>query len=146
MKRLSLFLVLILVVSVVSGCASTGPDKTIKQFEKAYNKGDVNGMLDCFDPVIVKGIRAILNISGSFLPINPNDVLDLVPFICLFDDSGGMPQISISVYKAEIDGDKAELSADAKSVMGDETETAQVRFYMEKQEGKWYIMTCEDID
>ncbi len=145
MRKIFLFLAVIFFVNMLVGCTWSNPNNTIKKFEKTYNAGDINGMLDCFDPVMVKGIRAALNISEAFLSINPNDVLDLVPF--LYTCFEGAPQVFINILKTRVVNDKAEILAEVKFVLEDqEDDIERVCFCMERHKGQWYIFdVIEDV-
>lgn len=136
-------LIFIILINILVACTSSSPKSTIKKLEKAFNKGDVNGVLDCFDPIMTKGIRAAFNISESFLKINPSDVLDLIPIF--YTDFDGKPQVSITVLKNEISGDQARVLSSLELMVEGNKEIGQVYFYMERYEGKWYVMDLDEL-
>lgn len=150
MKKPHIVLILSIVIAAVFYYFMTvsSPEKTIKRFEKAYNKLDVNEMLDCFDPTYSRGIKAGLSIISSFTKVNPNDILDNLPLLYEISDSilkdnpefgDAKAKLKIEILSVQRDGRKAEVETHIILKQGINHEEITGVFYMVKKEGKWYI-------
>ena len=148
MKRpyLSLFVGIVICILFYSIMTASSPEKTIKNFGKAYNEMDIYKMIDCFDPAYAKGIKAGLNLIGSFTKVNPNDILDVVPLISEIAKKNSeeykgykSPLLRLDIIDVEKDGTEARVKTRIILQRGIYDEGATGTFHMIKENGKWYI-------
>ncbi|WP_069999268.1 hypothetical protein [Cellulosilyticum sp. I15G10I2] len=153
MKKTHIVFILSVVIAAVFYyfISASSPEKTLQKFERAYNKLDVNEMLDCFDPAYSRGIKAGLNFVGNFMEVDPNAILDTLPLIYEMSDSVLRDQPEYGDVKAKLtidtlDVQKYDNKAEVKTRMtlqqGGNHKEITGTFYMFKKEGKWYI---EDV-
>lgn len=148
MRILKNCLVLLLVVAICVGfCAcgmKTDEIKSLtKSFENSCNKIDLNGMLDCINPDIASGIKAVTGFVGMFSDDDSDVILDKFAKM-LFT---GLPEnsreffssIKISLDNVEIKEEQASaLAKITYDISGEKYETQAV-FEYAHIDGKWYI-------
>jgi hypothetical protein len=114
----------------------------------AYNRADINAMLDCYDPTTSKGVKAAMNIAGDLLGVDAQDVLNLMPF--LYNsfgnvDMGGTtlndakPTISMAVLSSGINGDTADVSVHITLTAGGQSYEQDANIPMIRMGGRWYF-------
>lgn len=137
------FLVFCLIVSFC-GCTSKSDETLIRErmetFEKAYNAGDMEKVLNCFDARTRNTYKAILNIGNSLIgktgvSIDISDMFSLG--IALMDEDdvlefGDMDIVIRSESSAVV---TVTMEYGAESEKSEET----VTFSMVKEEDDWYI-------
>lgn len=142
-------IILIIVLSVsLCACAGQGKDNEIetltKNFEKACNKLDLNGMLDCVDPEISKSVKAITELVGLFSDKDTDELLDGLAKV-LFRE---LPENSKELFSSikiklddniEISEDIANASAEIVYEISGEEHTSNVSLEYVKLDEKWYI-------
>lgn len=120
---------------------SSTPEKTLEQFEDAYNDRDVEGMFACMDEATRAQYEQLQGLFGVF-GTTTQDVLDGVFYLgdeldrMQGGNGGWYPDLDIRVRDVEYDGDYASVSAEV--VFGDEREMTE--FSLVKEDHKWYIL------
>ena len=144
-KQVVAIYIAIIFVFQLSACqVSPKPEKTIDNFVNAYNNGDFNAMLDCFDPTISRGIRALVDIVGGIVGISLNDIMDLIPLLYRFTDelsidSNAKPQMRVDVLGTDIDGDNADVRVNMVVSADGQSYEMECVFRMVKTDDVWYI-------
>ena len=116
-------------------------EKVVKDFIKAYNKADVDVMLNLIDPAMAKGIRAVIDLIGIFMKIDMKYVLDCLPlFSALAGNSENYSQMTITDIKSDIDENYAYVYVELEVTSSGTTDKAANTFYLEKIDDNWYIM------
>ena len=141
-KIIAIVAVIVVIVSGV-GISHTvnGPEKTINNLEKSFNKGDLDGVLDCLDPetkLIYQGITGLASIAiGSDVESFLSSMFGLAAGV---DHQG---RISIDIVIKDIEANKADAVAEVYMVLyhGKEIyDSAFENLNLKKIDGKWYIM------
>jgi len=155
-KVLSMALCLILmstsIIFIFTGCQKTSvmPETSIKNFEAAFNKYDVNTMLDCLHPTYQQSVSDLLNLlSGS--KWNASLVFNLakigIPLLPLLTDFNLMPddlpKLSLMVEDTSIDGNTAECKVACNLTIGKYSTDFENNVVLEKIDGKWYIVKAK---
>ncbi len=126
MRKLSIFLALMLLMLACAGCGLTAeeedplPEETIEEFEDAVNNMDVQGMLDCMSEdmqsTATSALDIVLNIASAVTGIKISsivkaedliNVLPLVQAILPYSDYADMETVDYQVHTTYIKGDKA---------------------------------------
>ena len=140
---------LALAVSLLTGCGSqSGPEKTIQNFVTAYNKLDMNAMLDCLEPTQAEAVRSLVNIAGSLtIGVSGQDLLNIMPLfsgMSTYDATGNLvsatPELEIDVKDTKISGNAATCTVDMRVTIAGETQQQETTISLEKQDGVWYIV------
>lgn len=143
-KSLIILVLLIQFVPIISGCYS-GPEATVKKFEKSYNKLDFKGIIECMDPVTAKAANAIISLTGDLLGIDSSKLVDAIPIIPKLFKEGNkdsMPKINIKIIDSKIEGDSAVVYTEVTVLESGKKEVYNAEFLMIKVDGNWYI---EDV-
>lgn len=147
------FLILLVWIQVFcSGCSliikkEPLPEDTIEAFETAMNEMDVDAMLECIDPKVVKGmktgmdlmLKAVGKISGVDISVTTEDLLSMFPLMKGITEVYGQgqleyPKVNFQTTETYIKGDKAtvyftEMNTGENTVIN-----------MKLNEGKWVII------
>lgn len=140
-------------INMPAGSASAAPDEnsrvesTVKDFIKAYNKSDVDAMLNYIDPAIAKSIRATIQLAGGFLgdligiKIDVKYLIDALPlFSALVGDADTLPQLKIINISSDIDEDIGNVYVEMEIKTEGNNEKNSSTFEMEMTDGNWYII------
>lgn len=143
-KLIALILVCALLACSLTGCAKADVSKKIKAFESACQKADVDAMLDCFNPDIVKPVKSVLGLLGiSDFNSIADKLLDIIGFIDFKDAS---PQETLQTLKiktkdfnfSENDTKCAVASEVTYKVDGEESSKTVV-INLKQKDGEWFI-------
>ena len=147
----ALALILIIVLSVsFCACGNSGDIKTVtNNFEKTCNELDVNGMLDCIDPTIASGVKALTGLVGLFTNKDTDELLDSFAKV-LFNELPENSQeffssINIKIGDIEIDENEENATAQAEISYEISGETYQKEVTLEYicVDGEWYISSLD---
>lgn len=146
-RKLFCFVATLLMCASICGCSTNetpeNPEEkqiknTILEFQQSCNDIDVDGMLDCINPALVKMI--------DVLPGDPDKVLiAIIDLICLVDiDTADdilafFESIRIDTESFEIEDDSATVDAVLSYTLDDETSAEDVTIKMIKKRGNWYL-------
>lgn len=137
------FLVFCLIVSFC-GCTSKSDETLIRErmetFAKAYNAGDMEKVLDCFDARTRNAYKAILNIGNSLIGQSgvSIDISDMFSLGVAFMGEGDLLEfrdIDITIQSESSAVVTATMEYGVESEKSEET----VTFSMVKEESDWYI-------
>lgn len=141
-RELAISIMLIVFILLFTGCSSK-PEDTIEKFEKAYNKLDVKGMIECLEPTTAKAINAGINLTGDLLNIDLSSMIDLIPILPKLlneNNNDSMPKIKLNVIDTKIEGDSAVVNTEAILSESGENKVYTAEFIMTEVDGKWYIV------
>ncbi len=153
-KILTLTLTLILSVSFLSGCNLLIKsdeeliEERINSFVSAYNSGDADGLLECFDSKTKTTMKSALGIGNSLLggligfDISLSDIFGLGMGIT----DGDVLTVQ-EIKDIRVGTDTA--TADVTIVFSDEwggsgTTTDDCTFYLKSENGGWYISDLKE--
>ena len=148
-KKIVLFALLAVLVLSMSACG--GEQSEIKalttRFEKSCNKLELNEMLDCIEPDVAQGVKAITGVIGMFTDADTDELLDKFGAM-LFSE---MPEnskeffssIKITVNDVEVDKDNATASAEIAYEISGEESVANAYFEYVRIEEEWYITNLD---
>ena len=146
LRKLALLLVTVLLLGLLSGCASSGVRKVISKFEKACQELDADTMLDCLNPTITNPLGDVLDFFGvdslnsalsgvvkvlgviDFKDDAPEDVLKTLKIKCKdFDFNDAKDACTVTAQLSyTVDGEKVEKTVHIKC---------------EQVDDAWYIMS-----
>ena len=149
-------LIVLLLIGIVGGGgyilfrqATADPDAGIKatvaKLEQAYGQGDINGMLDCFDPAYAAIYKGAVSLVGSMVGFDISDtVAGLFGLAAVLppEATGGaeIPKLSLTVnsvnYTAE---DAAEVGITAVFTQGGSVHSEEHTVQMIRKDGAWYF-------
>ncbi|MGN1203108.1 MAG: hypothetical protein ACI4RF_07405 [Eubacterium sp.] len=153
-KILTLTLILILSVSFLSGCNMLIKsdeeliEERINSFVSAYNSGDVDGLIECFDSKTKTAMKSALGIGNSLLggligfDISLSDIFGLGMGIT----DGDVLTVQ-QINDIQVGTDTA--TADVTIVFSDEwggsgATTDDCTFYLKSENGGWFISDLKD--
>jgi hypothetical protein len=114
--------------------------RRISTFESAYNRGDLEAMVDCFDPATRTTLKAAISVTDTIIggltgySFNIADMFGLVMGLGPFFDFD-TPTISITVESVDINGDKAT----ANVIINAGGSEVHALLHMMKDNMGWYI-------
>ena len=143
-KGTALFLMAVLLISTLSGCANKEVKDLIGRFETSCQAMDVDGMLDCCNPTIVKPLRGVLGILGVK---DLNGIVDsLSNILGAFDLKGNSPEdvlktvkITPTKYETNSTKDGCSVQATITYVLNGKTVEKNVQIACTKGSEGWYI-------
>lgn len=110
------------------------PEKTVYGFMDALNKEDVNKALEYVSPTQAKGFSAMFSLAGSFIGIDINDLLDIMPLVSsLSDEYDATVDIDFEITDVE------QYEEEAWVTVVDHNSGGEITFYLVLEDGKWYI-------
>ena len=148
MRIVALALTLILMISLLTGCAKSGVKEVIGKFEAACVAVDAEAMLDCMDPSVTKPIRSILDLFG---PDNLNGIVsDIFKVVDFINFEGTDPEDVLATVKIEPDTytfndakDECKVTAVVTYIV-DGTEKSQVAIFdCIMVDEVWYIASAD---
>ena len=145
-KKVHIGLCLFLIcLCMLAGCGNLStPEKTMMNFQRAYNQLDWEGMLDCLEPSVAKGLKASTKLLGDILDIDVDSLLQMVPMMntLLSDDLFGEDgKINLQINSITTNEDVAYADVIEKSTGMTAT------FVLKKIDGIWYIsVSPEDYE
>lgn len=112
------------------------PEKTINDFEKAFNEQDYNGMLDCIEPVTATAIRGGVNLVGGLFGLDGQSLIDVFPLLTDITEEMGAEyaQLDLEILEIVEDGDSAWATVE-ETHTGETMELSLVRV-----DGTWYLL------
>lgn len=85
MKKVACLVTIMLFFGLV-GCSFLEPPKpqdTVLRFVEKTNAYDVDGMLDCFDPLFAKSTKSAINVVGWVAGAPLKDIIGMLPLLKL---------------------------------------------------------------
>ena len=153
--KLNILLVFMLIISVIlylSGCQqkSDMSEKTIKDFETAFNNYDINVMLDCLHPSYRQSASDLMDLLTD-KKWDASLIFNLakigIPLLPLLTDlnvmPGDLPKLSLTVENTDIDGDTAECKVACVLTLGKSSTDFESNVILEKIDDKWYIVKAK---
>lgn len=121
-----------------------GIKKTLNNFETAYNKMDLNGVLDCLDPTYTTFLNGITSLVGGLTGYDVSSILDGVLAIAPYlpDEIVGSerPTLDLNVLSIDYTGnDSADVTIEFDLSVGGYHEAGTDTISMIKINGTWYI-------
>lgn len=133
---------------------STKEQKAVlERFEDCYNSGDLQGVVECFEPSVQTIYNGANSLMGNFLGISFQDIVNCLPFLSDifealegYDPMGEIPQLHFDKIKIEkIDDNNCKaLCTMLFNYDGDYTEE-DVELRLIKEDDSWFISVRELI-
>ena len=150
LRILSILLIAILLMGTLTGCSVKDKSeirKLLVSFETGCRDADLEEILDCFDPQVIKPIKSTLNLLGTDL----SDISDLIYGII---GLGGLVQpdendalqllqsirIKPSEYTFHKDQDLCEVTAEISYEAGGESYSDTAVINCVNRDGEWYLL------
>lgn len=155
MKKIVCAIALVLAMSMLlAGCdTAPQPEDTLQRFIEAYNKVDLNGMIDCLEPSIAQGYKALMNVASGLIgmtgvQLSISDLISAMPLLIsispeMSQSMQNMPKMSMEVLSKQINGSTATLIIRLTSVSNEGTESTEGSCTFVLQDGKWYIRNMQ---
>lgn len=139
LRTVALLLVTVLLLGLLSGCASSGVRKVISKFEKACQELDADTMLDCLNPTITNPLGDVLDFFGvDSLNSALSGVVKVLGVIDFKDDA---PEDVLKTLKIKCKGFDFNDAKDACTV------TAQLSYTVDGEKvEKTVLIKCEQVD
>lgn len=141
MKKIVLFLLcIVLLVPILSGCKSDEVliKERVDQLLFAFNSGDMEGVLNCYDAKTRNANKALLGLGNKLLGDNM-DLSGLFSLVVGFASEGEMLRMEDVQITVNAKGTKATVKAKLYySDIENEQETL-LQLTMVKEDGDWFI-------
>ena len=143
-KAVALVMVVVLLVSL-GGCGQKGDiKKLMSRFETACQSLDVEGIMDCLDPTIIKPLRSILGILGmGDLSGALGDVIDALGLTGIPDISSvdALQDLRLTPTDYSFGSDKTScaVTTEIAYTLGGQEYTATVVLNCIQVDDVWYI-------
>ena len=139
LRTVALLLVTVLLLGLLSGCASSGVRKVISKFEKACQELDADTMLDCLNPTITNPLGDVLDFFGvDSLNSALSGVVKVLGVIDFKDDA---PEDVLKTLKIKCKDFDFNDAKDACTV------TAQLSYTVDGEKvEKTVLIKCEQVD
>lgn len=141
-KIVGIILSILLVVAVgiavpVVVTQTNTPEATIAKLEKAFNDGNINEVMECFDSETRNAYKGADDLFKSFSGFSFSSAANVLPFLAeaMGED---LPNMKITVNSIEKEGPKnciAHVTVQYSDEMDPEEDTIE----MVKENGKWYV-------
>lgn len=141
-KIVAIILSLLLVVAVgiavpVVVTQTNTPEATIAKLEKAFNDGNINEVMECFDSETRNAYKGADDLFNSFAGFSFSSAANVFPFLAeaMGED---LPNMKITVNSIEKEDSKnciAHVTVQYSDEMDPEDDTIE----MVKENGKWYV-------
>ena len=150
-RRLSMFLLLCVLITNLSGCGTVKkPEDTIVAFQDAFNKYDIDAMLDCVEPALAELVRNLLSAEGENYRLGYSLIVALVrlgfPVLSILTDGAlsndALPKLNLTCGEAVQDGDAASVPVDGTLTIMDSYLSFHVTINLRKDtdaSGQWLI-------
>lgn len=140
-----LIAVIAVVVIGISGIgfahAVNTPEKTLENFEKSFNKGDLDGVLDCVDPEAKTLYKGISGLASSVVGTNVDELLSSMFGLAAGVEHDGRFSIDIVVKSVETNEDEAYAEVYMILYRGKSLyDSSFEKVMLKKIDGQWYIM------
>ncbi|MBR1560888.1 MAG: S8 family serine peptidase, partial [Clostridia bacterium] len=120
--------------------SSTEPYELVARFEAAYNRMDIQGMLDCIDPTVMDVVLGVADMMG----LDGDALMAFLPFASsIVTEYGGSvqwPTVSITPLNSSVDGTTGtvtlRMTVDAP---GEGSATEEGTEDIVKKGGRWYF-------
>lgn len=145
-KSISLLLAMCVLLS--SCGVGNSPEKTVDNLEAALHRADFDGVLECFEPHVGQGIRAVAKLTGGLIGFDGEAVLELLPLfvdiIAITDSAGNYDEIEKQLKSIQLnvtgvayndDGNEATATVEVSAGGAKEIENME----LVKKDGEWYI-------
>lgn len=137
MKMVCLSMCVCLLLFTFTGCSEQStPEKTMQQFQKAYNSMDWDGMLECLDPSVAKGMKAATQLMGDALGFDLDALMQMMPMMNTLlpeETLGQAAKIELKVESIKTNQDVAYATVSEKST------GLKTVFILKKTDNVWYI-------
>ncbi len=140
LKKMMAFVLIMALGLSLCACANQQSEiKTLtKNFENACNKLELNAMLDCIEPDISRGVKAVTGIIGMFSDNDTDELLEKFGNLLFKELPGNSKEFFTSI---KINLDDVELKEDSASAL------AQITYEISGEEYKTnakFDYTCID--
>lgn len=119
-------------------------ERTVAEFVAAANRGDINGVLACFDPTYTKLLQGALDLIGGAVGYDLWDsfsgLADIASYYAQYSGEYPAPPLSYTLdYMHFYGSDYADVSITLCMGIGPDAETETVVAGMVKKGDKWYF-------
>ena len=156
MRRVfALFLAGLLTLSVAGCGKSKGPEDTLDAFQEAFNRYDLDAMLDCVEPTMAALIRALLDSEGRNYSMNHSLIFALIkmgfPLLPMLTDGAikneDLPKLSLEYGKASQNGDESSVPVEGSLTVGKGFLSFRVTVKLKRDANdKWVITGLEKAE
>lgn len=146
MKKKILIILLISISLLIGGTAiyryvrKSTPERTIQSFEKAVNRYDINGMIDCLLPEVQEKADKLIQHAENLTDTPIALLIDTIPFLSGILDIDTLPNLQLVILEKEILDEKAIIVVNV-NVEGREP-SVKVEITLIKLENRWYIKSA----
>jgi len=117
------------------------PEKTLENFEKSFNKGDLDGVLDCVDPEAKTLYKGISGLASSVVGTDVDELLSSMFGLAAGVEHDGRVSIDIVVKSVETNEDEAYAEVYMILYRGKSLyDSSFEKVVLKKIDGQWYIM------
>lgn len=139
-KKVTVVLIVLVVIVVGAGLIFHKSDQQLitdrlNTFTTAYNEGNLDQLIDCFDPKTQNTLKAVSGVAGSLLGVNVSDLFGLVMGSSSF--TGVDTTVNISIHDIQLTG-KQRATVDITFICGT-LENENCTLHMMKSGWNWYI-------
>lgn len=139
------FLSIIILVIVVVGFSMAqgigGPEKTINKFESSFNRGDLNGMLECVHPGIKAAYQGMTGFASDYVSFPVDSVMEGIVWMMTGVDHERRLQLDILVGKIEKNKDEAHAEVYMIMYEGNTMyDSTYEILLLNKIDDKWYLV------
>ena len=139
-----------MVLFFITACSSmkSTPEKTIENLEKSIQQMDFEAVLNCYEPHVARGIKAISKLAGSIVGIDGEAIFDMIPLLMdIAAASGGSgytdiadmcKSIELRITSLEYNDDKTEATATVEFLIDGNPEGTDI-MKLVKTDEKWYL-------
>lgn len=148
-KALCACLALAALLTLAACQAASTPQSTLAQFEAAYNRLDMDALMECIEPVQAKALRSAMNLMAGLtgLGISGDDLLGVMPIFANLRANIGqggqtvslMPKLSIAATNYVISGDSATCAVSVTVTLAGQAQRVAGSCTFTRIQGRWYM-------
>ncbi len=136
-KMVCISVCICLLLITFTGCSEQStPEKTMQQFQKAYNNLDWDGMLECLDPSVAKGMKAATQLMGDALGFDVDTMMQMMPMMKTL-----LPEETLGqAAKIELKVESITTNKDiAYAIVSEKSTGLKTTFILRQTDNVWYI-------
>lgn len=144
MKKKVIIILLISISLLIGGAAiyryvrKSTPERTIQSFEKAVNRYDINGMIDCLLPEVQEKADKLIQHAETLTDTPIALLIETIPFLSGILDIDTLPNLQIVILEKEILDNKAIIVVNVEG----RNPSVKVEITLIKLENRWYIKSA----
>ncbi|MDF2538600.1 MAG: hypothetical protein K0S76_1621 [Herbinix sp.] len=128
---------LVIVAVIYYNNQNNTPQGTIRTFEKAFNRADVNAMANCLIPELKEEVNTIIKKADEAIEAPVALLLETIPFLSGILDFKAQPKVNMEILKEDIQEKEASITVKIKIDKTKISPKADINLI--KIKSKWYI-------